>query len=72
MHYVLKEELEKILNIPSVDQYQRQWQQHLEKKTIEVVKARGIELKMMLTPEAMKFINETPKDGLVAMLHLNC
>ncbi len=76
MHYVLLNELEDIINIPGIETLVigtgAEGNGLLRKKLIKVVKSKGIRLKMMLTKDAMKMLNETPKNGLVAMLHLNC
>lgn len=76
MHYVLEEEIDHILNMPELKTLVigtgAEGNGRLRKKLIRKVEAKGITLKMMLTGEAMKMLNETPKAGLVAMLHLNC
>ena len=76
MHYVLLPELEKVINTPGIETLVigtgADGNGLLRKKLIKVVKARGIKLEMMLTPDAMKLLNESPKQGMVAMLHLNC
>lgn len=76
MHYVRSNELENVINLPGIKTLVigtgADGNGLLRKKLVKIVKARGIELKMMLTKDAMPFLNETPKAGLVAMLHLNC
>lgn len=76
MHYVLLEELEDIINMPGIKTLVlgtgAEGNGLLRRKLIKVVEAKGIKLQMMLTKDAMKMLNEAPKEGLVAMLHLNC
>ena len=76
MHYVLLEEIEDIINATGIKTLVigtgAEGNGLLRRKLIKVVKAKGIKLQMMLTKDAMKMLNETPKEGLVAMLHLNC
>jgi hypothetical protein len=76
MHYVLMPELEKIINTPGIKTLVigtgAEGNGLLRKKLVKIVRSRGIELKMMLTKDAMQMLNETPKEGVIAMLHLNC
>ncbi|MEN8134071.1 MAG: MTH938/NDUFAF3 family protein [Thermodesulfobacteriota bacterium] len=76
MHYVSLSEIEDIISIPGIRTLVigtgYDGKGTLSNKLIKVVRKKGVELKMMLTKDAMKFLNETPKEGLVAMLHLNC
>ena len=76
MHYVLLNEIEDIINIPGIKTLVigtgAEGSGLLRKKLVKIVKAKGIKLKMMLTKDAMQLLNETPKEGLVVMLHLNC
>ena len=76
IHYVLKNEIEEVMNIPGIETLVigtgAEGNGMLRKKLLKIVKAKGITVKMMLTEDAMQWLNETPKRGLVAMLHLNC
>ena len=76
MHYVSLSEIEDIIAIPGIRTLVigtgYDGKAILSNKLVEVVKAKGIKLKMMPTKDAMKFLNKTPKEGLVAMLHLKC
>jgi hypothetical protein len=76
MHYVLLPELEQVINTPGIKILLigtgAEGNGLLRKKLVKVVKGRGIKLEMMLTKDAVKMMNETSREGLVAMLHLNC
>ena len=76
MHYVLLEEIEGIINMPEIKTMVigtgAEGNGELRHKLVRVVREKGIKLEMMLTEDAMKMLNETPKEGLVAILHLNC
>jgi len=76
MHYVLLPELERVINTPGIKTLVigtgAEGNGLLRKKLVKVVKEKGIKLDMMLTEDAMKMLNGTSKEGLVAMLHLNC
>ncbi|MBU0482764.1 MAG: hypothetical protein KKG47_16850 [Proteobacteria bacterium] len=76
MHYVLSNELEEIINTPGIRTLVigtgDDGNGRMRKNLIKDIKAKGIILEMMLTKDAVKMLNQTPKDGLVAMLHLNC
>jgi hypothetical protein len=76
MHYVILPELERVINTPGIKILVigtgAEGNGLLRKKLVKVVKGRGIKLEMMLTKDAVKMLNETSREGLVAMLHLNC
>ena len=76
MHYVLLDEIDDIINLPEIKILVigtgAEGNGMLRKKLVKEVNAKGITLKMMLTEDAMKMLNGTSKEGLVAMLHLNC
>ena len=76
MHYVLLPELERVINTPGIKILLigtgAEGSGLLRKKLAKVVKEKGIKLEMMLTKDAVKMLNETSREGLVAMLHLNC
>ena len=76
MHYVLLPEIEDLINTPGLKTLVvgtgMEGNGMLRKKVIKAIKDKGIKLEMMLTKDAMKMLNQMPKEGLVAMLHLNC
>ena len=76
MHYIQLDEIEDILNTPGLKTLVvgtgAEGNGMLTRKLLKAIKTKGITIEMMLTEDAMKMLNESPKDGLVAMLHLNC
>ena len=76
MHYVLLSELENIINLPGIKTLVigtgREGNGSLSADLVKIVEGKGIQLKMLRTKDAIKFLNDTPKAGVVAMLHLNC
>ena len=76
MHYVLLDEIDDIINMPEIKTLVigtgAEGNGMLRKKLVKEVNAKGITLKMMLTEDAMEMLNGTSKEGLVAVLHLNC
>ena len=41
-------------------------------ETIKFIKAKGIKVHIMNTHEAVKFFNESSKEAMRAIFHLNC
>jgi hypothetical protein len=42
------------------------------KEWVEQIKAKGIQVHILPTSDAVKLFNKTPKKGLLACFHLNC
>jgi len=42
------------------------------KELVDQIRAKGIEVHIMPTSEAVKLFNKTSKKGLLACFHLNC